>query len=157
VSGGDLQRIADRIRRQLDDLEGLVGRIGGIRAESGGRDEEVYLYAMGFNLQAFYSRLERLFIRIARYIDGQVPEGDSWQTELLAQMTAERAVFRPAVVSESVGDRLNDYRSFRDAALYELAVNPERVNALLDILPELFEQVRSELLAFADFPEARQA
>jgi hypothetical protein len=140
----------------LDDLEGMVSRIGSIRAGSGGRDEEIYLHAIAFNLHGFYSRLERLLIRIAGTVDGHIPDGDAWQTGLLAQMTADRAPFRPAVLSESVGDRLDDLRSFRDAALYDLRLDPERVEALVEVVPELFEGVRAELRAFADFLEARQ-
>jgi uncharacterized protein YutE (UPF0331/DUF86 family) len=68
-------------------------------------------------------------------------------------MAVEVEEVRPAVISEANREALNNYRRFRHIVrhLYTQQFEVERIQPLIDNLPDLFSQVRAELLAFAAF------
>lgn len=158
MNGGDLQGVADRIRRELKDLERVVNRIAkgwefAVRGE-----DDIYMDSVAFNLHGFYTGLERIFSVIAEYLDGRLPQGAFWHQQLLEQMTTANPPFRPAVLSLSVGERLNDFRGFRHVVrnVYYYRLDPKRIERLVNATPGLYAQLSAELLAFAAFLEARQ-
>ena len=73
-------------------------------------------------------------------------------------MSREHPEIRPAVISESVHDRLDELRGFRHIVrnVYTFNFNPERIEKLVVKLPELFDQLDNELRLFADFLEESQ-
>jgi hypothetical protein len=79
--------------------------------------------------------------------------GEVWHRDLLFQMAHEVPGVRPAVVSGEHVALLDDFRRFRHLVrdLYATHLDPERMRSLLEALPELWREVRAELLAFADF------
>jgi hypothetical protein len=62
---------------------------------------------------------------------------------------------RPAAISESSYTKLNEYRGFRHVVrnVYTTNFDPVKIKKLVEEAPGLFNKVRSELLAFADFLE----
>ena len=64
---------------------------------------------------------------------------------------------RPAVISESTRDALDEYRGFRHVVrnVYTFKFDPTKVQKLVVNGSSVFAQVRAELLAFADFLENR--
>jgi len=88
-------------------------------------------------------------------VDGIKPAGESWHQELLKKMAIEISEIRPAVISNSSFQRLNDYRGFRHVVrnIYTFNFDPTKMQKLVEGAPELFNQVRDELLAFAEFME----
>ena len=150
-----LAHVANRIRSELAELEEVVRRVeeGWKRAEGSGDD--YYLDGVALNLHGLYSGLERIFEVIALNVDGRKPEGENWHQELLRQMSTEILEMRPAVISESCYEALNEYRGFRHVVRNIYTYNFDRVKMrkLVEKAPGLFNQVRAELLAFADFLE----
>lgn len=151
----ELQALADRIRRELSELERVLTRIreGWQRARQTGDD--YYLDSVALNLHGFYSGVERIFTLIAETIDGVLPQGENWHMLLLQQMTGDRPPFRPAVISEDVARRLNEYRGFRHVVrnVYTYHFDPDKVGELVRSAPDLFAQLNAELQAFASFLE----
>jgi len=154
---GGLTRLAGRIRRELDELELVLARIeeGWQRAHRS--DDDYYLDGVALNLHGFYSGLERVFSLIAETIDGSIPQGENWHLLLLQQMTAEISNVRPAVISESVSKDLNEFRGFRHVVrnVYTHHFDPEKIEKLVNKVPDLFIQLKLELSAFADFLEQK--
>jgi len=154
---GGLTRLAGRIRRELDELELVLARIeeGWQRAHRS--DDDYYLDGVALNLHGFYSGLERVFSLIAETIDGSIPQGENWHLLLLQQMTAEISNVRPAVISESVSKDLNEFRGFRHVVrnVYTYHFDPEKIEKLVNKVPDLFIQLKLELSAFADFLEQK--
>ena len=150
-----LAHVANRIRSELAELEEVVRRVeeGWKRAEGSGDD--YYLDGVALNLHGLYSGLERIFEVIALNVDGSKPEGENWHQELLRQMSTEILEMRPAVISESSYGALNEYRGFRHVVrnIYTYTFNRVKMRKLVEEAPGLFNQVRAELLAFADFLE----
>jgi hypothetical protein len=151
----DLRRLAARIRNELVDIEHVVGRVreGWQRARRS--SDDYYLDSVALNLHGFYAGLERSFELIAAQVDGARPEGENWHQVLLQQMSAEVLHVRPAVISELSREQLDEYRGFRHVVrnVYTWKFDPAKVEKLVSKLPEVFRQVRAELLAFADFLE----
>lgn len=99
--------------------------------------------------------MERIFTHIAETIDGKLPEGENWHLLLLQQMTKEIPIVRPAVISLETGNRLNEFRGFRHIVrnAYTYKFDADKVEKLVRSAPNLFAQVKAELLAFATFLE----
>ena len=152
-----LRQLADRIRSELDDLERVVNRIGEGWQRALRAADDYYLDGVALNLHGFYAGLERLFELIATIVDGKKPEGENWHQALLSQMTLEVPAIRPAVISEAVNRHLDEYRGFRHVVrnVYTFKFDPAKVGTLVSGAPGVFQQVRAELLAFADFLEQR--
>lgn len=68
--------------------------------------------ALASILHSFYTGIENAFKRIAVEMDGGVPSGEFWHSELLERMSS-RASQRPAVISESLRLALERYLDFR--------------------------------------------
>jgi len=105
------------------------------------------------NLHDFYAGLERIFRQVAATIDQSVPTGPEWHRELLRQMNIALPQMRPQVISEETIKTIDEYLRFRHVVqnVYSFEFEPERIQHLVQRLRPSFEQVRSELLAFADF------
>ena len=98
------------------------------------------------HLYDFYKGLENIFRRIARYIDGNLPQGEKWHKALLKQM-AEPGATRAPVLSEETCAELQELLGFRHVFTYIYAdeldyektlENAERVNA---VFPNVSEEL----------------
>lgn len=149
----NLQKLASRICSEVDYLKSVTMKIeeGWKRFEQ--TADEFYIDSVALNLHGFYSGLERIFELIASVVDGNKPESKNWHKELLNLMASEVPTIRPAVISEAIYSRLNDYRGFRHIVrnVYTFKFDPEKVKKLSTEITELFSKVSAELLAFADF------
>lgn len=155
----ELEHLARRIRNELDALGTVLQRIQQGWSRSQHASDDYYLDSVALNLHGLYSGLERIFELIAAVIDNAVPTGDKWHYTLLQQMTTEVVDVRPAVISKTVCDHLDEYRRFRHVVrnVYTFNFDPEKIAKLVEELQPVFTQVWAELLAFADFLEHRAA
>lgn len=146
--------LASRIRQELADIERVVARIeraiAAVRQRS--EDQDLYLDSATLNLHDFYAGLERIFYQIASTMDRSVPSGHEWHRELLRQMAVNVPQVRPQVLSVETIKNLDEYLRFRHIVrnIYAFELEPERIDHLAQHLRPSFEQVQSELLAFAD-------
>ena len=62
---------------------------------------------------------------------------------------------RPPVLTREAVQRLDEYLRFRHVVrnVYTFSFDPERIGRLVKELESVFEKVRQELFAFADFLE----
>ena len=151
------QQLIKRIRNEVPDLELVTQKAlrawHMVQVSSG--DQDLYLDSVALNLQSFYSGLEHIFELIARGIDLHVSGGESWHLDLLSQMTSDLPDIRPAIISQKSALQLDEYRRFRHLVrnIYTANLIPERMASLLTNLPELWGDIRAELLAYADLLE----
>ncbi len=144
--------MAERIDGELADLRKTVDRVARAwhEAKHHQYEQDLFLDSAALNLHAFYSGLEGLFEHIAKTVDHSLPAGQSWHRQLLKQMADENALSRPAVISSDVAQRLDEYRRFRHLIRNVYAINllPDRIQVLVDDLPELWTKIQDELLRF---------
>lgn len=150
--------LAERIRGEEPDLARLVQRTTERwkTAQEAPAEQDVYLESAALNLHGFYAGVERLFELIARHVDGDLPAGEKWHHDLLQQMAIHDLDVRPAVISQETAATLDQFRRFRHLVrnVYTFNLVPEKMKPLVADLPGLWDQLRAELLAFADFLDA---
>jgi len=94
-----------------------------------------------------------LFEQIARHVDRSVPDSDTWHRDLLLQMSQDFSEIRPAVFSQNSAAIGDEFRRFRHLVrnVYTINLVPEKMERLMETLPEFWPTLRTELLAFADY------
>ena len=149
--------LAGRIRKELDDIERLVARANRAikTARKNPRDADLYIDSASLNMHDVYSGFERIFKQVAATVDGNVPSNAEWHRDLLEQMNLNLPKVRPPVLSSGSIEQLDEYLRFRHVVrnVYTFSFDPERIGRLVKELESVFDQVQSELLAFADFLE----
>jgi hypothetical protein len=86
---GDEAALAGRVRTEIQELMWVVERVEQLLAKANERQDDDYLDGVALNLHGFYAGVERIFVDIAREVDGAVPSGPEWHRDLLIQMSAE--------------------------------------------------------------------
>ena len=149
--------LAERIRKELDDLDRLVERANRAvsTAKNNPQDADLFLDSASLNLHDVYSGFERIFKQIAAIVDGTVPTSAEWHRELLEQMGLDLPKVRPPVLTRESVQRLDEYLRFRHVVrnVYTFSFDPERIGRLVKELETVFEQTKQELSAFGDFLE----
>jgi hypothetical protein len=149
--------LTTRIQEELIELAQIVDRVreGWQRAQQ--LEDDLYIDSVALNLHGFYGGIKRLFELIASTIDENVPQDANWHQLLLQQIASEVPHKRPAVISEGTMKLLEAYRGFRHIVrnVYTFKFDPVKVEILVEKLPNVYKQVRNELLPFSDFLEQR--
>lgn len=148
-----LTKLALRIRDELLEIEHTLNRAKeGLRLAKHTGDDH-YIDGVALNLHCYYSGIERIFELVAENIDGSLPRGENWHQVLLEQMSQDVEEVRPAVISGPIKHGLDEYRGFRHIVrnIYTYKFDLDRIEKLITRAEPLFEQLRAELLAFADF------
>lgn len=115
----------------------------------------IYTSMGSLNLHGFYGALERLFELIGTATDEKLPDGASWHQLLLEQMSQEVPGVRPAVISVSVKESLDEFRGFRHVArnIYSFHIDHAKLGRLVTAVAGAITPVTKELDAFAEFLE----
>jgi hypothetical protein len=149
--------LAERIRKELHDLERLVARANRAitTARKNPQDTDLFLDSASLNMHDVYSGFERIFKQIAATVDGAVPTSAEWHRELLEQMGLDLPKVRPPVLTAEAIRTLDEYLRFRHVVrnVYTFSFDPERIGRLAKELEAVFEQASQELFAFANFLE----
>ena len=152
-----LRRLASRIRDEIQDLDRALQRAAEAWRRATVSSDDFYIDSVALNLHGFYAGLERIFELIATEMDGTSPAGEAWHQLLLRQMATDIPQVRPPVLSPASRDGLDKYRAFRHIVrnVYAFKFDPVRIGQLVDGAGPLYAEVRTELLGFADFLDAR--
>lgn len=148
-----LLALAGRIDEELRELTRVAQRADELARKAKTTNDDGYWDGVALNLHGFYTGVERILESIAREVDGSVPAGPHSHRDLLLQMAAEIPGRRPAVVSRSCRERLEEYRAFRHLVrnVYSFSLRPQRLDELVQALPGCLQELRRDLGAFAAF------
>jgi hypothetical protein len=148
-----IQELIERIQLELNEIPRVLARMNEGWERARRSNDDYYLDGVALNLHGFYMGIERILTRIAETIDDKLPHGEGWHLLLLEQMMKEVPGIRPAAISTETGRKLDEYRRFRHVVrnVYTHNFDPAKLGKLVNSAPELFIQVRAELLAFAAF------
>jgi predicted nucleotidyltransferase len=138
-----------QVRRVVDSLEGFSRHRSGV-------PDEYQILSSGGLLHNFYGEVERLFERIAARLDGDVPGGSNWHTDLLRRMEHPWGTARPAVIDHALATRLMDYLRFRHLFRhsYGFELEWERCKGLAEGIRQTMAHLQEQLQAFlARLPE----
>ena len=149
----DVVREEDLARRLATEIESELASLTALGEELGKapRQDDIYsLRARGSILHDFCNGVERVFLRIARELNGGVPRGDQWHRDLVDDMTLEIPEVRPAVIDQDLARALGDYLRFRHLFrnVYGGVLDAERMASLERRLPETLAAFRERVEAF---------
>jgi hypothetical protein len=149
--------LAGRLQAELADMEQIVARAKRLLDKASRLGDTDYLDGVALNLHGFYAGAERIFIEIAKDVDGAVPTGGGWHRSLLMQMSVELNNIRPAVIQHDTRNCLDEYRSFRHVVrnVYTFNLRPSRLQELVEALPECYQTLLNEVNLFCDFLHRR--
>jgi hypothetical protein len=152
------QSLIERIRGEVLDLEQVIERAkqAWLLVQKAPEEQYAYLDSVALNLHSFYSGLERLFELIARQVDQNLPDSQTWHRDLLQQMAEDLTDLRPGVISQESAVLVDEFRRFRHLVrnVYTINLVPAKMKGLMEALPELWPRLQAELLAFADYLDA---
>jgi len=146
--------LSSDIQRQLDALERLEREARELRESRGSGSVETR--AAGSILHDFYTGIEKIFQRIALELDGGLPAGPDWHSDLLLRMTIGIEERRPPVIGEELARKLAEYLRFRHVFrnLYGFELRWDLCRDLLVNLPVVHSDLRKQVREFQGFLSA---
>jgi len=145
----DLADVIEDIRTELAQMENLRRELNALRDLHYAGVHR----AQGSVLHDFYTGCERIFLRIARDIDQNVPQGERWHILLLEHMETECEAIRPEVISHDLALMLRSYLGFRHVFrnIYGYELQGERLHPLVEDFSKTLDRFQAELRTFVDF------
>ncbi len=139
-----------RVQKELDQIDSTVKSASSQIEKAKKTGDRDYVQAAALSLQNFYMGVERIFEEIAKQVDQSPSTGASSYRELLDQMGLQIPKNRPAVIRAETLEQLNDYRGFRHGVMhrYSAELKPDRVQALVEMLPECHNRLAEDVQAF---------
>jgi hypothetical protein len=145
------------IREELSNIDQSVNEALDAYEKLQSTNDRHYLNSVDLNIHSFYLGLERIFRKIAKDIDGEVPEGSSWHKDLLEQMNKEYESIRPAVISDETIGFLDEYSRFYHVIhhIYGIKLEKELLTNLFKSLQGDWANVQSGIKTFIDYRSPR--
>ena len=149
----DREALKKEIEIELRNLERLAREMEGLKDRFVNKPDFIETRASGSILHDFYCGIEKVFERIAIHIDGGLPKGEDWHTELLLQMAHPIKGIRDAVISTDLLEKFKEYLRFRHLFrhIYGFELKWEKCQGLVKRFPSIFEKIDKQLLQFTDF------
>lgn len=119
------------------------------RVKTGDEPGDIELSALAYMLQAFYSDVEAIFKLVARTIDNELPDTDSWHNDLLT-FVGHETTDRPALISEELRQKLKEYLTFRHFSRYATAfmLDWEQMSSVVQDCEQTLKKLETELKEF---------
>lgn len=149
-------RLKAEILREFKDIERCHVELKELLTMLGNRKKSTFdLRAIGSILHDFYCGIERIFERIAKELNGGIPEGSDWHRQLLRDMTLEIKGVRPPAISEDLEKMLIEYLRFRHVFrnIYGFSLEWRFMEGLVERLPFTLNTLKKDAEAFCDFLE----
>lgn len=139
----DKSDIKKEVEIELENPDRLVKEMEDLTRRFTNEPDFIQARAAGSIIHDFYCGVEKLFERVAVNIDGELPKGEDWHTELLSQMARPLVGIREAVINQDLLGKLREYLRFRHLFrhIYGFELKWQRFKtlslSLSDILSEL--------------------
>ncbi len=107
-------RLINELEEELDRLARVADLIHEAQARfAAAPPDPLELGGIGNLLHGFYNGVENIFKRVAGELNGGLPSGGDWHSQLLQDMTLNLSGLRPPVISRDTATRLKKYLDFR--------------------------------------------
>ena len=140
-----IQRISDERTKIERTVRGIANALQDIEIIAANHKKYVEK-TIASDIAEVYSGIERIFERIAREVDMQMPRRSRWHNDLLEQM-AERQPERPPVISSNTLPKLKELLNFRHKVnnIYRYELIYEKAEEHAKPIGDLFATVSKEL------------
>lgn len=147
--------LSKQIEKEISELKKIERAMaqGLAKLKKGLDEKQYYLDSIALNLHAFYTGVENILKNIASKVDGELPTGERWHSELLDQTTTPLNDIRPSVLSKEISDELRDLLAFRHRIrnIYTFQIDEENVIKMCKALNSYGKKLFSELNEFVVF------
>ena len=140
------------ISLELENIDRLVKEMDVLMNQMPQEPDFLYIRAAGSILHDFYSGVEKIFERIALFIDKGLPKGEDWHTQLLIQMSKPIKGIREEVIGGDLLQGLKEYLRFRHLFrhIYGFELEWQLFSTLCISMASLADELRSTLDDFFD-------
>jgi len=148
----DKNNLKKQIEIEIENLERLVKEIILVTDRFTDKPNFIETRAAGSIIHDFYCGVEKIFKRIAIYINHELPKGDDWHTDLLLQMARPAETIKTAVISEELLKKLKEYLRFRHLFrnIYGFELSWERFKNLSLSAQAVLSELKDNLNGFID-------
>jgi len=145
-----LRALRIEVQEDLQNLERVAGEMAQLLARMPKEPTFVEIRAAASMVHDFYTGIERIFERIAIRIDGDIPPGPSWHTDLLRRMEKPFGQVRPAIINHRLALTLLEYLRFRHMFrhTYGYEIMWEKVRPLAEGLSGVLGELHRQLQEF---------
>ena len=111
------------------------------------------IYAVALSLQHYYTSLETSFKRIAKELDGDLPNDEQWHLELLEQMVIGIKGVRPALIDNEEKKKLDKLRRFKYDVRhgYEYELDWQQIKLLVEEMKKINNLLEKDFAEFEEF------
>lgn len=136
------------VREQLKLVENIYRKIAA-RKKNYARHEQA-LESLAYQLHNLYCAFEDLFRIVADHFENHMSDQTGWHTELLTRMKTHIDGIRPALISESTYELLNELRGFRHVFrhAYGAELDAEKIKIVLLRASALKKVYKKDLTRF---------
>jgi uncharacterized protein YutE (UPF0331/DUF86 family) len=136
------------IRDQQKLIEEIYRKIN--RRKKGYTKDPLALESLAYQLHNLYCAFEDLFRLVADHFENHIVDQMVWHKELLNKMKLKINGIRPALISESSYELLNELRGFRHLFrhAYGIELEPDRIKIVLHKALALQKKYKSEISDF---------
>ena len=148
----DKNNLKKQIEIEIENLERLVKEIILVTDRFTDKPDFIETRAAGSIIHDLYCGVEKIFKRIAIYINHELPKGDDWHTELLLQMAHPTETTNTAVISQELLEKLKEYLRFRHLFrnIYGFELSWERFKNLSLSAQAVLSELKDNLNGFID-------
>jgi len=148
----DKNNLKKQIEIEIENLERLVKEIILVTDRFTDKPNFIETRAAGSIIHDFYCGVEKIFKRIAIYINHELPKGDDWHTELLLQTARPAETIKTAVISQELLEKLKEYLRFRHLFrnIYGFELSWERFKNLSLSAQAVLSELKDNLNGFID-------
>ena len=151
MSGNSARRLADELSYELTEYLKLKDTIVEVQSRFiNETPNDLELNGIGKLLQDVYQGAERIFERIVKNIDKQLPQGEDWHRKLLVQVTEPVAGTRPAILQQNTAILLEEYLRFRHRFIknYGLTLDWSQMKPLVNTAPPAINALVEDIKRF---------
>ncbi|MCK4763862.1 MAG: hypothetical protein KAW12_16790 [Candidatus Aminicenantes bacterium] len=108
------KKIVEEIGREIEKIEKLFDEYESLLTKIIAQEPDfIEIGSLAMLMHSFYNGLEKIFSRIAKKIDEQLPDGMEWYKELLELMAKQTGKREYVVLSKKTCEELKEYLGFR--------------------------------------------
>ncbi len=146
--------VESKINAELKALERIFSDFEDFHLSRKAEEKEnLDLRLYGSFLHDLYTCIERIFREIASTVDGEIPAGANWHSDLLNQMSINITGIRPQVIDVELREQLYEYLRFRHIFrnVYGHTLKWDKLSSLVKGFQELYGNVETAVQKFIVF------
>jgi hypothetical protein len=150
VTGAEVQRLRAEVK---SDLEAFAARVDELALVDPSSGEPPVVAQVAVALHHAYGAVEAALARVARLVEGSLPQGADWHQQLLQTMGLDIPSVRPAVLSAPTSAGLRKLLAFRHffRHAYSVAWDTQQLASLREVALALRGPLERDFAALDSF------